>query len=152
MGGVPVTQWRYAQDTGVLDLDGTVIAKGYSGHGDGKNNPHAQSIPNVGPIPCGLWRIVGPPQDTLDHGPYVLTLEALPFTETFGRSGFLMHGDSIEHPGEASRGCLIFSYGVREGVWMSGITELLVVATVPPELDEEPITPNVRNPQPKAGA
>ena len=30
-----------------------------------------------------------------------------PTNEMFGRSEFLIHGDSLEHPGAASEGCII---------------------------------------------
>lgn len=84
----------------------------YSGHGEGKNNPEMVSVPNVGPIPPGKYRY-GKAQDTEQHGPLVLPLTPLPGTDTFGRSGFLIHGDSISHPGEASRGCIIAPHLLR---------------------------------------
>jgi hypothetical protein len=34
--------------------------------------------------------------------------------------GFLMHDDSIEHPGAASKGCIIMSRDVRWKVWEYG--------------------------------
>src|SRR5689334_15812598 len=97
--------WTYIQRTGELVHDGMVHCTGYSGHGEGKNNPAMQAVRDVGPIPCGRWSIEGPPIDTAVHGPFVLHLEPEPGTDTFGRSGFLIHGDSREHPGEASHGC-----------------------------------------------
>ena len=50
---------------------------------------------------------------------------------THGRSGLLMHGDSKEHPGSASHGCVILPRSVREEVWQSGDRDLEVVAEVP---------------------
>jgi hypothetical protein len=123
--------WTYAQETGVLLRDGHSVATGYSGCDSGKNNPSMQAVPNVGPIPQGDWTIVGPPANTPDHGPFVLHLQPAPGTNTFGRSGFLMHGDSIESPGCASHGCVIMPRTVREQVWSSGDTELEVVAALP---------------------
>ena len=90
--------WTYAQETGELQQDGKHVATGYSGAGHGKNNPDMQEVHNLGPIPQGDWTIVGPPVNTADHGPYVLTLKPAADTPTFGRSGFLMHGDSKESP------------------------------------------------------
>ena len=63
-----------------------------------------------------------------EHGPYVLTLTPAPTTNTFGRSGFLMHGDSIIAPGTASKGCIIMPHDAREQVWNSGDRDLEVVA------------------------
>ena len=120
--------WTYAQGTGKLQHDGTHVATGYSGAGPGKNNPQMESVPNVGPIPQGDWTIVGPPVNTEEHGPYILRLQPDERTETFGRSGFLMHGDSKESPGTASHGCVILPRPVREQVWESGDRDLQVIA------------------------
>jgi Protein of unknown function (DUF2778) len=125
--------WTYAQSTGALLQNGRQVASGYSGFDDGKNNPDMQAVENVGPIPQGDWTIVGPPVNTPDHGPYVLRLQPSAQTNTFGRSGFLMHGDSIESPGCASRGCVIMPRNVREQVWASGDTDLEVVPALPVE-------------------
>jgi hypothetical protein len=120
--------WTYAQQTGELLQNSRHIATGYSGFDNGKNKPAMQAVPNVGPIPQGSWTIVGPPMNTAQHGPFVLRLEPAAVTVTFGRSGFLMHGDSIESPGCASHGCIIMPRAVREQVWNSGDTALEVVA------------------------
>lgn len=120
--------WTYEQSTGRLSKDGILVGTGYSGFGSGKNNPDAEAVMDVGPIPEGSWEICGPPMDTKEHGPYVLRLEPTPVTQTFGRTGFLMHGDSLEHPGEASKGCIIMDRIVRTRVYQSGDTKLLVVA------------------------
>jgi hypothetical protein len=122
--------WTYAQQTGALQRDSQHVATGYSGFDNGKNNPAMQGIENLGPIPQGSWNIVGPPMNTPQHGPFVLRLEPAAATNTFGRSGFLMHGDSIEAPGCASHGCIIMSRTVREQVWNSGDTDLEVVAVL----------------------
>ncbi|HZC21755.1 MAG TPA: tlde1 domain-containing protein [Candidatus Binatia bacterium] len=128
--------WSYAQRSGELQHDGKPVATGYSGAGAGKNNPALQNVPNVGPIPQGDWTIAGPPLDTADHGPYVLKLNPEDGTETFGRSGFLMHGDSREHPGNASHGCVVLPRAVREQVWNSGDRALEVRAEIPTEVTE----------------
>ena len=125
--------WTYAQKTGELQQDGQHVATGYSGAGDGKNNPDMQSIPNIGPIPQGDWTITGPPVNTAEHGPYVLRLAPKEETDTFGRSGFLMHGDSRNAPGTASHGCVILPRPVREQIWQSGDQELEVVSDIPAE-------------------
>lgn len=119
--------WRYAQSTGQLSHDETPIAIGYSGAGEGKNNPLLQHVQNVGPLPQGQYHIL-PPIDTPTHGPYVLWLNPLLGTELFGRSRFGMHGDSLMHPGAASLGCIILPRAVRELVWTSGDRTLTVVA------------------------
>lgn len=128
--------WLYEQATGHLyESDGQLIGTGYSGGNcgktpEGKNNPAMQKIPNVGPIPRGFYRI-GTPQDTITHGPYVLHLDPMPTNEMFGRSGFLMHGDSVVHPGIASEGCIIMDRDVRGRVWVSQDQWLQVIEKQP---------------------
>jgi hypothetical protein len=129
-GEINAFAWTYAQKTGGLQQDGKPVATGYSGSGAGKNNPDMQQVHDVGPIPQGDWTIIGPPVSTAEHGPYVLTLKPAAETLTFGRFGFLMHGDSKESPGCASRGCVIMPRPVREQVWQSGDPDLKVVTEI----------------------
>ena len=123
--------WMYTQKTGALLQNSKQVATGYSGYQDGKNNPEMQAMPNLGPIPQGEWTIEGPPFNTPEHGPYVLRLQPAPGTNTFGRDGFLMHGDAINDPGNASRGCIIMPHDIRVAVWTSGDTDLEVVPDLP---------------------
>lgn len=120
--------WTYRQSEGTLaDSTGKIVGHGYSGHADGLNNPKLQSVRDVGPIPLGLYEI-GSPYDSVHHGPYVLPLTPDPTNQEFGRSAFLCHGDSLEHPGQASLGCVIMPRAVRELVHTSGDSRLQVVA------------------------
>lgn len=121
--------WTYSQRQGALRQDGKLIGTGYSGHGPGKNNPELQDVHGVGPIPRGRWVIKGPPIEGTSHGHYVLMLEPAEGTKTFGRSGFLMHGDMNDPAlrGQASLGCIVMSYGVRVTVWESGDRDLEVI-------------------------
>jgi len=86
-----------------------------------------QDHPMIGPIPQGKYTISGPPFDTTTHGPYIMRLIPDPANEMHGRSGFLLHGDSIIHPGMASLGCVIMPRTIREAVWASGDRTLTVV-------------------------
>jgi hypothetical protein len=118
--------WRYRQSTGELTSDaGEIVGVGYSGAGAGKDNPAAQADVDVGPIPQGSYRI-GAPQNTEAHGPFAMPLLPAPTNEMFGRAGFMLHGDSISHPGDASEGCIIMDRVVRDLVWNSGDHELQV--------------------------
>lgn len=103
------------------------IGMGYSGRGEGKNNPKMQAVPEVGPIPQGRYRI-GPMFDSDTHGPHCMRLTPESGTETFGRCGFLIHGDSIIHPGFASGGCIILPRAVRDEIAASRDYELMVTA------------------------
>jgi hypothetical protein len=107
-------------------LGSRLLGSGYSGSGAGKNDPALDFIPNVGPIPIGKWLLVGL-EERGDLHPPVIRLAPAPGTETFHRGGFLIHGDSIAHPGEASHGCIILPHEVREAIWNSGIRELEVI-------------------------
>ena len=82
--------WTYVQKTGELLLDGVHEAFGYSGYDDpetgqnGKNNPDLQTVRDVGPIPTGRYTIQSP-EDTVNHGPFVLPLIPSPDNQMFGR-------------------------------------------------------------------
>lgn len=119
--------WTYTQKTGWLSKSGKNLYQGYSGAGEGKNNPAMEDVHNVGPIPVGKYTI-GSPHDTPTHGPYVLTLTPDPKNIMFGRAGFLCHGDSKDKPGTASQGCMIMPRPARELLYQSGDHELEVVS------------------------
>ena len=121
--------WTANLSNGEVRKDGILVGSFYSGHGAGKNNPALENVHEFGPIPRGSWTIAGPPFDHADHGPYCLRLEPEKETVTFGRTGFLWHGDSVQHPGEASKGCMISLYIVRMRVHQSGDTRLEVIST-----------------------
>jgi hypothetical protein len=81
----------------------------------------------VGPVPQGKWKFGAP--FFHDHaGPYVLRLFPEQGTKTFGRSGFLIHGDSMRLPGSASHGCIILARELRMQMWESGDHEILVTS------------------------
>jgi hypothetical protein len=121
--------WTFQQSTGILrDWRGLVAGIGYSGSGPYKNRPTGQSLLRQGPIPQGLWDILGPPENTARHGSYVLRLQPYIDTKTFSRDGFLIHGDSVEQPGTASEGYIVLPYVVRKEIWESGDLILRVVA------------------------
>jgi len=118
--------WNYDQKSGkMLPPGSTTPVEGYSGFGQGKNNPSMQDVPDVGPIPIGCYTI-GDPFDDPEKGPCVISLTPQPGTDTFDRSGFLIHGDSIEHPGQASHGCIIMPRFLREMIARSADRELTV--------------------------
>lgn len=119
----------YCVRTGEMHLGGKVIGAGYSGAGQHKNEPGSEYMPDLGPIPEGDWVISGPPETTATHGPFVLPLAPGKETETYGRSGFLIHGERLYgEPGNASQGCIVLPRDVREVIWSSGEKNLLVVA------------------------
>lgn len=99
----------------------------YSGHGLGKNNHAYETMANVGPIPCGDWEIIRWDDHHGDKGPVVAVLRPVGH-DAHNRTDFLMHGDSLEHPGEASHGCVIANRMIRDTLRASGETKLRVVS------------------------
>lgn len=117
--------WIYRQRTGELQHNEEHSAFGYSGYGEAKNRTEDQHRPGLGPIPCGAY-LIGSESDDLKHGPCALHLLPLTGTQTFERSGFMVHGDSKDHPGAASHGCIIVGPDVRHAM-RDGHDKLLVV-------------------------
>lgn len=117
--------WTYSQSTGQLTRNGVAVATGYSGAPSATNNPSMQVVHNVGPIPRGRYTI-GVPRNTAGHGPHVMSLTPNAGTNTFGRGGFLIHGDSIRAPGTASQGCIIINSAARRRISSSGDHDLTV--------------------------
>ena len=124
--GINDRYFVYEQLTGKVLLEGRVIGVGYSGHAEGKNNPLMQDKPDIGPIPRG-WYTMGALFYSSSHGPDVIRLTPDGSNEMFGRSGFLIHGDKIGAPGEASLGCIIQQRIVRRAIADSGVKRLQVI-------------------------
>lgn len=101
------------------------IGVGYSGSlsKGGKNDPSKQCERDIGPIPRGRYT-VGPPGP--GPSPYSLRLTPDSSNQMCGRSNFLIHGDSVSHPGDASEGCIILSRSEREAIVKTGLNLLLV--------------------------
>jgi hypothetical protein len=116
--------WK--QRAGELWTGENCIAKGYSGHGEGVNNPDMQEVVKVGPIPRGKYRMVGLATDN-HTGPYSIILQPEPGTNTFGRSGFRIHGDNQQMNHSASEGCIILPPTIRHLLWESDDHEIEVV-------------------------
>jgi hypothetical protein len=118
--------WVWDQSQGLLFHNGEKVCSGYSGSDLGKNNPAMQSAVGIGPIPKGSWVMTGVYHST-QTGPFTIALSPQPGTQTFGRSAFRIHGDSLQHPGLASHGCIILPRAIRELIWNSQDHSLDVV-------------------------
>jgi hypothetical protein len=101
-----------------------VAEDGYSGFDYGKDNPDMERVPFMGPIPRGEYRIIWP--HTSSKGPITPALRPVGHT-AHERTDFLIHGDSINNPGNASRGCIILRRPVREAIINSGDRSLEVI-------------------------
>jgi hypothetical protein len=119
----------YSQTSGEMRNGTVLIGTGYAGRGEGLNNPAMQAVPNIGPLPQGIYTI-NPPINTTTHGPYVMWLTPDPANEMFGRFGFGIHADEIANPGKhlASTGCIVMSNEARLAIWESGDRQLRVAA------------------------
>ena len=105
--------WTLSRSTGTFRLTDTGQSwTVYSGRGIGLNNPGLERLPNVGPIPRGLWTIkwIGTGEQT---GPVTWVLQPDAATETFGRDDFDCHGDNVERDHTASEGCIVAPHDCR---------------------------------------
>ena len=69
-----------------------------------------------GPIPRGKWEIGAFFDDPGGKGQVVAHLTPCDGTETFGRSGFLIHGDNSALNHSASEGCIVAPRVIREQI------------------------------------
>jgi hypothetical protein len=118
--------WSYEQKTGDLYRDGSYEGRGYSGHGAGVNNPALQNVQMVGPIPQGVWDI-GTAMEHPHLGPLAMHLAPETGTQTFGRSGFFIHGDNSLMNETGSEGCIVLGRAIRQAIADSGDTRLTVI-------------------------
>ena len=119
----------YHQATGVARIigdDGRTIAThvGYAGRGPGLNNPDAESVRGVGPLPQGSYRI-GPPMVHKRLGPLAFPLSRVG-GDLYGRSGFFIHGDNRRRNRTASSGCIVLDRPARELIDLYDVTLLHV--------------------------
>lgn len=105
--------WYYSVHGGTVSHNDLDKGHGYSGIGPGLNNHNFQADHDIGPIPQGKWKI-GTAFDHPHLGPCVMHLNPEEGTETFGRSGFFIHGDNSKHNHTASHGCIVLDPQLRE--------------------------------------
>jgi RHS repeat-associated protein len=123
--------WLYIQSTGDLlhlNADGYAdyaanggnAGYGYSGYGEGLNNPEAESIqaipggdPTSGPIPAQRYSI-GQPFHSQHTGSLVFPLTPVGGLNARGRTRLEIHDDNHHHNHTASTGCIIEPHNVRQ--------------------------------------
>lgn len=119
--------WKFDTSNGRMTRDGHLVGTGYSGDEDHYNQPDAENMVDQGPIPRGTYTMSKFFDDPGGKGPLVCRLMPKEGTNTFGRSGFMMHGDNAQHSKTGSHGCIVLEHNVRAQVCASGETELEVV-------------------------
>jgi hypothetical protein len=129
--------WVYSQASGQLthvDANGNVdytANGGYSGFGQGLNNPAMQSVQSqqpgdpAGPIPQGQYSI-GMPHNSPNTGPMTMNLTPIGHN-ALGRTLLRIHGDNASHNNTASTGCIIETPNVRNRIANSNDNCLQVV-------------------------
>ncbi len=134
-----MSNWTYSQSTGVI-TNGQTVGHGYSGAGEGKNNPAMDHVENVGPTPRGWFTMAERlectslpcadchGQEKHKHGPDVIRLIPDPENEMHGRAGFLCHGDNLTHT--ASEGCIVQDHTTRMAMHQSADRRIQVVEEV----------------------
>ena len=135
--------WTYEQATGKLrNPNGDVIGRGYAGRDidsagnfvGGKNNPVKENIENVGPLPSGIYAADWIELIHAVLGKFAIHLKPDQTTEAkiaaYGRQplSFFVHGDSLEHPGASSDGCIVQTLSVRRQLWNCKDRTLQVVS------------------------
>ena len=113
----------YSQRSGIfrfVDKRGqaTELA-GFAGRRNGRNNPLAQSLANVGPLPVGFYRATVVPHPRF-KAPAV-RLDPYTTNQMYGRAGFWIHG------GIESHGCIILQAKARQRLVAAGVAVLEVV-------------------------
>ena len=104
-------------------------AQGYAGRGECQHNPDCDHKRSQAPLPVGRYgvRLV---RHVRFRDP-VFRLEQLE-GPTYGRSGFLIHGDSANSPGKASQGCIVLRWSDRSAISAYDVRELEVFASLAP--------------------
>jgi len=111
-----------------LEPAGELVGNGYSGDRQDWNKPEDQELRAQGPIPRGRWAIGPWEAQHARLGLLVAPLTPYPETETFGRSGFYIHGDNAAMNHTGSEGCLVLSHNLRQATANSQNRDLEVIA------------------------
>lgn len=119
--------WTYKVSERAFYLNGEFkFRANYAGAEGYKDDVNSECLVNRGPLPRGKYRIAGTPFTHRVAGRFTLRLEPYAGNNMCGRAGFLIHGDSIRDPGNASNGCIVAAPDFRRQIWDSLDKELIV--------------------------
>lgn len=106
--------WVYKVSAHTFYLDGVYKFNAeYSGRPGLMNDSANECISDKGPIPRGTYTIGAA---FYHHKTKAYTMRLTPFIENqmCGRDGFMIHGNSVAHPLDASDGCIILNLSERK--------------------------------------
>jgi len=98
------------QNTGEFFINGIKEGTGFAGAPDYINNPAAQCLQDLGPLPKGWYIMTDGDNAVTKHS---IRLTPTDGTDMCGRHSMLIHGDSIDAPGTGSQGCIILRVDIR---------------------------------------
>lgn len=105
--------WVYKVSSHNFYLNGTYQFDAlYAGKPGFKNDSANECVINKGPLPRGTYTI-GPAFYHKRTKAYTMRLTPYPENQMCGRDGFLIHGNSGDHPLSASNGCIILGLNGR---------------------------------------
>lgn len=122
--------WVYSQKNGKLFHNDTLVGIGYAGaFGPTQNNPDAQCLIKLGPLPRGLY-MIGPAYVHPHLGPVTMNLTPDLANDMCDppRAFFRIHPDSVAAPGHGSEGCICMARAIRVQVDSSTDKRLQVIA------------------------
>ena len=129
---------NFSQSTGIITQDNGVVVTTLAFAGNnyradmnptgikGRNNPLIQDVHCIGPLPQGLYRVG-------TWGTYhPVGQNAAPLTQiggnTYGRSGFFIHGPGANDPMNSSEGCICVPHDDRMKIIALNPTTVTVTA------------------------
>lgn len=93
-------------------IGGCYAGGGPTGDPAYRNNPLADAIKDLGPLPRGLYTI-GLAETHARLGMIVMPLTPDKGNAMYGRCGFYIHGDNVHRNFTASDGCIVTPHGAR---------------------------------------
>ena len=123
-------KYTYTRYWGIFTVPGEapgaekLVGYGYSGAVMALNDIHKSNIEMVGPLPAGTY-VIENVYDDSRRGNHTCVLRPHPDNKMYGRSGFLIHGDTLSESHNASDGCIITTFAVRSMFMAQDIIEVV---------------------------